>query len=62
MILAASIAVFVAFFANVALGAFANNAVLGDIGEMLVLFAASILFVAAILKEEADASKTKDGS
>lgn len=54
MYLAASAIVFVVFFANVALGAFAGAAVLSDIGEMLVLFAASILFVAAILKKEAD--------
>jgi hypothetical protein len=60
MLLAASIAVFVVYFANVALGAFAGSAFLGDVGEMLVLFAASILFVAAILKEEAD-RKNKSG-
>ncbi len=54
MYLAASIIVFVIYFANVALGAFANSAFLGDVGEMLVLFAASILFVVAILKKEAD--------
>ncbi len=60
MLLAASIAVFVVYFANVALGAFAGSAFLGDVGEMLVLFAASILFVVAILKEEAD-RKNKSG-
>ena len=54
MFLAASIAVFVIYFANVALGAFAGNAFLGDVGEMLVLFTASILFVVAILQKEAD--------
>lgn len=62
MILAASIVVFACFFANVALGAFANSAFLGDVGEMLVLFAASILFVAAILKREANASEKNNGS
>ena len=61
MYLAASIIVFVVYFANVALGAFSNSAVLGDVGEMLVLFAASILFVVAILKKEAD-RKAKNGS
>ena len=54
MFLAASAIVFVVYFANVALGAFAGRAFLGDVGEMLVLFAASILFVVAILKKEAD--------
>lgn len=61
MYLAASIAVFFVYFANVALGAFARSAFLGDVGEMLVLFAASILFVVAILKKEAD-QKDKNGS
>lgn len=53
MYLAAAIIVFAIYFANVALGAFAGNAFLGDVGEMLVLFAASILFVVAILQKEA---------
>lgn len=54
MYLAASIAIFLLYFSNVALGAFASSAFLGDVGEMLVLFAASILFVVAIIKREAD--------
>ena len=61
MFLAASIAVFALFFANVALGAFAGSAFLGDVGEMLVLFAASVLFVVAILKREAAETKNKNG-
>ena len=61
MFLAASIAVFALYFANVALGAFADAAVLGDVGEMLVLFSASILFVVAILQSEA-VRKQKDDS
>lgn len=61
MFLTASIIVFLIYFANVALGAFAGSAFLGDVGEMLVLFAASILFVVAILKIEAD-GKNKNGS
>jgi hypothetical protein len=61
MFLAASIVVFVVYFANVALGALAGSAVLSDVGEMLVLFAASILFVVAILQKEAD-RKNKNGS
>jgi len=54
LFLIASAIVFALYFANVTLGAFADSAVLGDVGEMLVLFAATILFVVAILKEEAE--------
>lgn len=61
MFLAASVVVFAVYFANVALGAFTGSAILSDVGEMLVLFAASILFVVAILKKEAD-RKNKNGS
>ncbi|GGB95434.1 hypothetical protein GCM10011363_10160 [Marivita lacus] len=61
MFLAASAIVFGIYFANVALGAFAGTAFLSDIGEMLVLFAAAMLFVVAILKKEAD-RKNKNGS
>ncbi len=60
MFLAASLVVFVVYFTNVSLGAFAGSAFLGDVGEMLVLFAASILFVVAILQKEAD-RKNKNG-
>lgn len=61
MFLGASIVVFVIYFTNVALGAFADAAVFGDVGEMLILFSASILFVVAILQSEA-ANKDKKGS
>lgn len=61
MFLTASIIVFVIYFTNVALGAFAGRAFLGDVGEMLVLFASTILFVIAILKIEADRDN-KNGS
>ncbi|WP_109312496.1 hypothetical protein [Ruegeria sp. AU67] len=61
MFLATSALVFAIYFANVALGAFANSAFLGDVGEMLVLFAASILFVVAILKKEAARDAKSDG-
>lgn len=57
MFLLAAVSVFAVFFANVALGAFGGGGFLSDVGEMLVLFAASILFVAAILKKEADQAK-----
>ena len=59
MFLLASLIVFIIYFSNVAMGAFAGNSFLSDVGEMLVLFAASILFVVAILKKEAD-RKEKD--
>ncbi len=59
MFLAAAVIVFAVYFGNVALGAFARAAFLSDLGEMLVLIAATVLFVVAILKKEAD-SKEKD--
>lgn len=54
MALALSALLFAVFIANVLMGAFTAQPFLGDIGEMLVMFAASIAFVAAILKREAD--------
>ncbi len=60
MYLIASAAVFVVFALNVMLGAFSQSAFLGDIGEMLVLFVASSLFVVAILQKESD-RKAKSG-
>ena len=53
MFLTGSFIVFLVFFSNVAFGAFADIAFLGDVGEMLVLFFATVLFVVAILKKEA---------
>ena len=44
-----------AFIGNVVMGAIYNAAPLGNVSEMLLLLAASILFVVAILKKEADA-------
>ena len=49
MFLFASLIVFLAYFANVAAGALLDRVILGDVGEMLVLFAATILFVVAYL-------------
>lgn len=54
MFLALSGMTFAVFAVNVAMGAFTGQAFLGDVGEMLVLFAASALFVVAILQKEAD--------
>ncbi len=61
MFLAASILVFAVYFANVMLGAYTGSAFLGDVGEMLVLFVASALFVVAILQKEADRKKNQSG-
>ncbi|MEQ9040030.1 MAG: hypothetical protein RIE24_16905 [Silicimonas sp.] len=61
MWLTGSILIFAVFIANVAMGAFAGSAFLGDVGEMLVLFAASALFVVAILKKEADRRNRNGG-
>ena len=59
MFLAASFLAFVLFTVNVAMGASGGNAVLGAVGEMLVLFASAVFFVVAILKREADRDKEK---
>ena len=45
--------VFAGFVLNVVVGATTGSAILSDVQEMLVLFAASIAFVAAILRREA---------
>ena len=50
---------FAAFLGNVFLGALTGTILLSDVSEMLLLFAASIAFVAAILRREAEA-KNKD--
>lgn len=58
MFIVISIVLFLAFLANVVAGAFGFAQVLGDTGEMLVLFAASLAFVVVTLQREA-ASKNK---
>lgn len=60
MYLFASLAVFLIYFANVAFGAYTRSPFLGDVGEMLVLFVASILFVVAILRKEAERKNNTD--
>jgi hypothetical protein len=62
MFLVGAAFVFAVFFLNVALGAFADASFLGDVGEMVVLSCASVLFVVAILKREADRSKKDDSA
>lgn len=61
MFLFAAMIVFLVYFANVAAGALLDRVILGDVGEMLVLLAASIFFVIAIVKKEADRTKSKGG-
>jgi hypothetical protein len=58
MALAVSAILFSVFFGNVLLGAFTGAPILDDIGEWLVLFAASIAFVVAILRREAAEKKS----
>jgi len=62
MFLAGAVVVFSVFFVNVAMGAFADASFLGDVGEMLVLSCASLLFVVAILKKEAERSSQDDSN
>ena len=52
-----SVLLFAIFSANVGLGSYFNSSFLNDVGEMLVLSGAAVLFVFAILKKEADAKK-----
>jgi hypothetical protein len=60
--LKSSLFVFIIFFLNVALGAFADASFLGDVGEMMVLFSASVMFVVAILKQETGCSNVDDST
>ena len=62
MILAISGILFAVFAGNVVLGAATGSPILGDVAEMLVLFAASIVFVAEILRREAFVENNKDTS
>jgi hypothetical protein len=61
MFLIAAAVAFAIFGSNVAIGAATGNPFLSDVGEMLVLFAASALFVVAILKKEADRKNRNGG-
>ena len=62
MFLIAALALFAVFLVNVVLGAFGGANFFGDVGEMLVLFAASVAFVAAILRREAAQKKKTDNN
>ena len=50
--LIAGLIVFLAFFANVTFGTLGIPPVLGDVGEMLVLFGSVLLFVIGLLLRE----------
>ncbi len=60
MALGIAAAFFALFTVNVGFGSFAGASFLGDVGEMLVLFAASIAFVVAVLNKEAAARTPND--
>ena len=59
MFLIISFVIFGIYIANVFLGATSGNPFVGDVAEMVLLFAASISFVIAVLRREA-AEKNKD--
>ena len=62
MAMAIAALLFVTYVANVLSGALAGTTYLSDVQEALVLFAASIVFVAAILRAERkrdDANKSE---
>ncbi len=59
MYLGTAIVLFLVYVGNVVIGAFDGSPFLGDIGEMLTLFAASIAFVVAVLRREEAAKKTE---
>ncbi|MEM0949955.1 MAG: hypothetical protein AAGK37_21345 [Pseudomonadota bacterium] len=60
MALVLATVLFAAFVANVFYGATTGTTLLSDVNEMLLLFAASIAFVAAILRREAQAQDKED--
>ena len=57
MALIIAILLFGVFCADVFLGALAGTSFLGDVQEMLMLFAATIAFVVAILRREKQAKE-----
>ena len=59
MFIFAAIALFLAFLINVVAGAFGYGQFLGDVGEMVLLFAASLAFVVVTLKKETIAKSKK---
>lgn len=61
MSLIVSAILFMILAVNVGVGSMGGTAYLGNVGEMLVLFASTIVFVVAILRREA-AQKHKNRS
>lgn len=51
---------FLLFFGNVSAGAAGLGAPLGDVAEMIMLFASAILFVAGVLLREAAAGNDRN--
>jgi hypothetical protein len=49
----------VVFVANVVIGSVSGDPILGNVAEMLLLFGASISFVTAVLKKEAERDAAK---
>lgn len=59
MLLTLALLLFATFSANVVMGSMGLGGFLGDVSEMLTLFAATIFFVAVILQKEAADKKSK---
>lgn len=59
MPLTIALLLFATFGANVVMGSMGLGGFLGDVSEMLTLFAATIFFVAVILQKEAAEKKSK---
>jgi len=55
-----ALVLFLLFFANVSAGAAGLGAPLGDVAEMLTLFAAAILFVSGVLVREGASDGKQD--
>lgn len=53
-------ALFALFTINVTAGSLTGSSFLGDVGEMLVLFAASLAFAVAVLNREAAAKSASN--
>lgn len=52
MLLAIAAVLFVAFVLNVSIGSIGGTPLLGNVGEMMLLFGVSIAFTASVLKRE----------
>lgn len=59
--LIAALGFFIAFFTNIALGAFGDGVVLDDVPEMLTMFAAALLFTVGVLQREVAENEKRKG-